>query len=242
MTGPACGNNPNYRMSDGDRRVVDSFRAYLTARGALRDRIAAALYDHSHPGWAISFPDLDQEQRDTYLARADAVLAVLPAPVDRAAVLRDAADEIAGIDFHPNARARSLDIAAGLARRLRCMADETAATETGPIVQATRYTVNCLPEDGIDSHVFEITVEYRGADRWAVKRHSQCLAADGTWDYEMRPSEREDEWLDAHRFDLDTALHLAKEAAPKVTVNGITVTEALRRANAAGTRQDEAQP
>ncbi|WP_328657932.1 hypothetical protein [Streptomyces sp. NBC_00334] len=45
----------------------------------LRDRIAAALYDHSHPGWAISFPDLDQEQRDTYLARADAVLAVLPA-------------------------------------------------------------------------------------------------------------------------------------------------------------------
>ncbi|WP_121711616.1 hypothetical protein [Streptomyces sp. E5N91] len=54
----------------------------------LRDRIAAALYDHSHPGWAISFPDLDQDQRDTYLARADAVLAVLPAPVDRAALVR----------------------------------------------------------------------------------------------------------------------------------------------------------
>ncbi|MEU9597172.1 hypothetical protein AB0E06_10205 [Streptomyces sp. NPDC048109] len=56
----------------------------------LRDRIAAALYDHSHPGWAISFPDLDQDQRDTYLARADAVLAVLPATVDRAAILREA--------------------------------------------------------------------------------------------------------------------------------------------------------
>jgi hypothetical protein len=99
-----------------------------------------------------------------------------------------------------------------------------------PIVQATRYTVNCLPEDGIDSHVFEITVEYRGDGRWAVKRHSQCLAADGTWDYEMRPSEREDDWLDAHRFDLDTALKLAKEAAPHVTVNGFTVTDALRMA------------
>ncbi|MEU7399974.1 hypothetical protein [Streptomyces sp. NPDC044948] len=51
----------------------------------LRDRIAAALYDHSHPGWALSFPDLDQDQRDTYLARADAVLAVLPAPADQTA-------------------------------------------------------------------------------------------------------------------------------------------------------------
>lgn len=99
-----------------------------------------------------------------------------------------------------------------------------------PIVQATRYTVNCLPEDGLDSHVFEITVEYRGDNRWAVKRHSQCLAADGTWDYEMRPSEREDDWLAAHRFDLNTALKLAKEAAPHVTVNGFTVADALRMA------------
>jgi len=99
-----------------------------------------------------------------------------------------------------------------------------------PTVQATRYTVNCLPEDGIDSHVFEIAVEYRGWGLWAVKRHSQCLGADGTWDYEMRPSEREDDWLDAHRFDLGTALRLAKEAASKVTVNGLTVADALRMA------------
>jgi hypothetical protein len=99
-----------------------------------------------------------------------------------------------------------------------------------PTVQATRYTVNCLPEDGIDSHVFEIAVEYRGRGLWAVTRHSRCLAADGTWDWEMRPSEREDAWLDAHRFDLDTALRLAKEAAPKITVNGFTVADALRMA------------
>jgi hypothetical protein len=44
--------------------------------------------------------------------------------VDRAAVLNEAADEIEGIDFHPNAVVRSLDIAAGLARRLRHMAEE----------------------------------------------------------------------------------------------------------------------
>ncbi|MFT9821218.1 hypothetical protein, partial [Lysinibacillus sp. NPDC056185] len=90
-------------------------------------------------------------------------------------------------------------------------------------------SVNCLPEDGIDSHVFEITVEYRGHGRWAVKRHSQCLGSDGTWEYEMRPSEREDEWLDAHRFDLDTALKLARDQAPLVTVNGFTVDDALKR-------------
>ncbi|MGX1221963.1 hypothetical protein [Streptomyces ambofaciens] len=41
-SGPACGNNPNYRMSDGDRQAVDSFRAYLTARGALQ-RIRTVL-------------------------------------------------------------------------------------------------------------------------------------------------------------------------------------------------------
>ncbi|MFP3986930.1 hypothetical protein U9R90_05385 [Streptomyces sp. E11-3] len=104
-------------------------------------------------------------------------------------------------------------------------------TETPePTVQATQYTVNCLPEDGINSHVFEITVEYRGRDRWAVKRHSSCLGADGTWDYEMRSSSREDEWLATHRFDLETALKLAKEQAPLVTVNGFTVADALRMA------------
>lgn len=47
------------------------------------------------------------------------------------------------------------------------------------------------------------------------------------WDYEMRPSEREDEWLATHRFDEAIALRLAKEAAPHVTVNGRTVADAL---------------
>lgn len=94
-------------------------------------------------------------------------------------------------------------------------------------VQATAYTVNCLPEDDTDGHVFALTVEYRGRDRWAVLRHGRCLGTDGQWDYEVRPSEREDDWLATHRFDLDTALKLAKEAAPRVRVNGFTVADAL---------------
>ncbi|MFI8439975.1 hypothetical protein ACIGKG_05065 [Streptomyces rochei] len=102
----------------------------------LRDRIAAALYEHSHPGWAISFPDLDQEQRDTYLARADAVLAVLPAPADRAAVasapVRKTLRRWAYAAGHIEAE---LDGAVDrmyelIARDVRRMADETATTET----------------------------------------------------------------------------------------------------------------
>lgn len=58
-------------------------------RAALREQIAEALYTHSHPGWAIRYSDLNRDERDTYLARADAVLAVLPEPTNRAAVLRD---------------------------------------------------------------------------------------------------------------------------------------------------------
>ena len=36
MTGPACGNNPNHQLTDGDRQAVDSFRAYLTTLASLR--------------------------------------------------------------------------------------------------------------------------------------------------------------------------------------------------------------
>lgn len=31
-TGPACGNNPNYPITDGDRKAVADFRAYLAER------------------------------------------------------------------------------------------------------------------------------------------------------------------------------------------------------------------
>lgn len=53
-------------------------------RATLRVQIAEALYTHNHPGWATRYSDLDQDERDTYLARADAVLAVLPEQTDRA--------------------------------------------------------------------------------------------------------------------------------------------------------------
>jgi hypothetical protein len=97
-----------------------------------------------------------------------------------------------------------------------------------PHVLAVEYTVNCVPDDDLDSHAFEIRVQYRGNGRYAVIRHGHsCLGADGTWDQGVKPYGRGDNWLDAHRFDLETALALAKEAAPHITVNGFTVTDAI---------------
>jgi hypothetical protein len=86
-TGPACGNNPNYPMSDGDRQAVEDFRAHLAARAVLRDRIAEALYAHDHPSHLV--PLNETGMGPAYRESADAVLAVLPAPTGRAAVLRE---------------------------------------------------------------------------------------------------------------------------------------------------------
>ncbi|MFE6474550.1 hypothetical protein [Streptomyces rochei] len=86
-----------------------------------------------------------------------------------------------------------------------------------PTVTPTRYLVTCVSEDEDPGGYRGITVEYRGDDRYAVLRLGWCLGIDGEWDYEMRTSERTDEWLAAHRFDLDTALRLATEQAPLVT-------------------------
>lgn len=88
-----------------------------------------------------------------------------------------------------------------------------------PTVKAIEYTVNCVPEDGDESHLFEIRVHYRGTNRWAVTRFDSCLGTDGTWAQGIKAYGRGDQWLNDHRFDLDTALNLAKQAAPHVTAH-----------------------
>ena len=96
-----------------------------------------------------------------------------------------------------------------------------------PTVQVTRYQIGCLPEGHELSSHLSVTVEYRGRDKWAVVDHPYCLSVDGEWHYEIRPSERDDDWLAAHRFDLETALDLAKKAVPLMSVNGWTVERVL---------------
>jgi hypothetical protein len=95
--------------------------------------------------------------------------------------------------------------------------------------RVTERTLSALPEDNINSHLFRVTVAYRGADRWAVLHHGFCLNREGDWDYESIPSERTDEWLAEHRFSEDEAVRLAREAMPRLTVNGLTVDDVLAR-------------
>lgn len=83
-------------------------------------------------------------------------------------------------------------------------------------VRATRYAVSLVPEDVDPGGVYEITVEYRGDDRWAVLRLGLCLNSDEKWDRERDSFECEDEWLAAHRFDLETAKRLAGEQATDI--------------------------
>jgi hypothetical protein len=104
-----------------------------------------------------------------------------------------------------------------------------------PIARPTAYSVNQLPEGDVNAPVFEITVEYRGEGRWAVTRHGACLGTDGEWADGIKPYGRDDDWLAAHRFDLDAALAAAKRAAPQVMCNGVTAADALRRTAAAQT-------
>ncbi|MYX16875.1 hypothetical protein GTY67_26360 [Streptomyces sp. SID8374] len=97
------------------------------APAAKRVEAEHVLYDALTQGAAHA--QVRQHIIDAYRAAviAEHTHAAPPAPADRAAALNEVADEIAGIDFHPNARARSIDIATGLVHRIRSLAGEAAA-------------------------------------------------------------------------------------------------------------------
>lgn len=69
----------------------------------------------------------------------------------------------------------------------------------------------------LDSHA--ITVDWRGGGRWTVSLGSGWSSqrvwsvVEGDWVYEPLPSERDDKFYAATRFDLDHALALAESLA-----------------------------
>lgn len=167
MPRPRCGNDPRAQLAEGDRQAIADFRAYLTrraqektmsdlsrkvflaetaavrehlaeqeqpaaARAALRHRIAEAL--DSLQGTAHHLPP---ETRQRVI---EVVAAGLPAPVDRAAVYREAADDLAAAFGDPMAkhigalgasflRRRARDIEAGRTTEARRMAVEAQPTQ-----------------------------------------------------------------------------------------------------------------
>ena len=101
--------------------------------------------------------------------------------------------------------------------------DDASSAFLTPSVTATRYSISVIPS-GVTSEAayWDVTIEWRGDDRWAVLHFGNCLGRDGSWDYEPLPSERTDEWLEEHRYGLDEALDLASKVAPTVSINGKT--------------------
>ncbi|MFE2457546.1 hypothetical protein [Streptomyces sp. NPDC059402] len=132
MTGPACGNNPNHRMSDGDRRVVEDFKAYLAVQAA----VAKTLYGFT-PLPEISWEEAPESDRARFRRRAAAVLAVLPATTDQtaapSAVVRKTLRRWAYAAGHIESELDgAVDRMYELVTRdvLRRMADETQPAET----------------------------------------------------------------------------------------------------------------
>jgi hypothetical protein len=101
-----------------------------------------------------------------------------------------------------------------------------------PFVKATRYEVSVLPEGNVNRRYFVLHVEYRRDGQWVVCQPGDlklCYGKDGSWEWESGVT---DEWIAKYRHDLDTAMRLAKEAAPLVEINGRTAAEVLARSEA----------
>jgi hypothetical protein len=103
-----------------------------------------------------------------------------------------------------------------------------------PTVRATVYAVSCLPADHRSARHFTVRVEERSPGLYSVSDGFSVLDKDGEWAFEPLPSEREAEWKARHRFDLETALALAKRVAPLMTVNGVTLADVLAREAVSG--------
>jgi hypothetical protein len=87
--------------------------------------------------------------------------------------------------------------------------------------RAIRYAVSLLP-DGytFESRFWDVIVEYRGRDRWAVTFGGQVLSRSGAWAYDRRTTS--EHWLATHRFEEHEALALANKVALTIKVNGLT--------------------
>lgn len=107
--------------------------------------------------------------------------------------------------------------------------------------RVTTYTVTCLPDDPRSSGSYDITVAFRGAHRWLEPRpidQQWAVILRGNWhlghdsEWSLEPSsdyDGYDEWIRAHRFDLETALKVAAKQAPLVVVNDRTPAQLLER-------------
>lgn len=100
-------------------------------------------------------------------------------------------------------------------------------------VRPTRFEVSLLPPEHEGFRYFRVFVEVLDRCGRAVHDGHSCLGGDGQWDHAGKSVYgRDDTWIAAHRFDLETAKRLAIEAAPGINVNGMNAAQALARKEA----------
>lgn len=89
-------------------------------------------------------------------------------------------------------------------------------------IYPTRFAVVTFPPDHPlslkydDMDTYNLTIEWRDVDRWAICRIG-CQCWNGSdWEYESSPSNREDDFLKRCRFPLSEAIDRAAAAAASV--------------------------
>jgi hypothetical protein len=112
-------------------------------------------------------------------------------------------------------------------------------------VTATTYSVSSLPDDQVDDSDWTITVRFIGGweyreprpadQQWVVEHRGFYLDRDGGW---WSPPGLD--WRE-HRFSFEDAMRLAKEHAPKLEINGLTVADVIERRRKRATEEGSEQ-
>jgi hypothetical protein len=99
-----------------------------------------------------------------------------------------------------------------------------------PQVKATHYEVTAVPDNEANHRWYIVHVAHHGRGRWIIYREHcevgqtkpelHCLAADGTWFVPEDPS-----WFGAPSYELEEALRLARDVAPRLVVAGQSAAE-----------------
>jgi hypothetical protein len=96
-----------------------------------------------------------------------------------------------------------------------------------PQVRVSRYTVTCVPPDSApDASIWAVHVTEQRDGKWIAEHHGSWINGEGDWEIGYSGA------YAACAHDLETALRLAKAAAPEIRINGYTVAEALRMSDA----------
>lgn len=103
-----------------------------------------------------------------------------------------------------------------------------SSTMAEVVEQVTEYRVSAAPLDDYEGSRFALIVRWNRTGSWMIidgLEPPSYIGADGRWSWEALPGDPPEGWRDAYRFDLPTALRIARETAPKVKINGRTWAE-----------------